>query len=79
MAVRLRPLPGGGAAVVVTDEGPGFADPQVVRRGESRAGSTGLGLDIARRTASASGGELSIGTAPGGGGEVTMRLGPPAG
>ena len=79
MAVRLHPLPGGGAAVVVTDDGPGFADPQVVRRGESRAGSTGLGLDIARRTASASGGELSIGTAPGGGGEVTMRLGPPAG
>jgi signal transduction histidine kinase len=79
LAVRLRPLPGGGAVVVVSDDGPGFADPQVVRRGESRAGSTGLGLDIARRTAAASGGELTIGSAPGGGGEVTVRLGPPAG
>ena len=79
LTVRLRPLPAGGAVVVVSDEGPGFADPQVVRRGESRAGSTGLGLDIARRTAAASGGELTIATAPGGGGEVTMRLGPPAG
>jgi signal transduction histidine kinase len=79
LAVRLRPLPGGGAVVVVSDEGPGFADLHVVRRGESRAGSTGLGLDIARRTAAASGGELTIGSAPGGGGEVTVRLGPPAG
>ena len=79
LAVRLRPHPDGGAVVVVSDQGPGFADPHVVQRGESRAGSTGLGLDIARRTASASGGELTIGGTPGGGGEVTMRLGPPTG
>jgi signal transduction histidine kinase len=79
LAVRLRPHPDGGAVVVVSDQGPGFTDPHVVRRGESRAGSTGLGLDIARRTANASGGELTIGGTPGGGGEVTMRLGPPTG
>lgn len=66
-----------GVLVVVSDEGPGFADDGVVVRGESRAGSTGLGLDIARRTAAASGGDLRIGTAPGGGGRVSMRLGPP--
>jgi signal transduction histidine kinase len=78
LAVHLRAQPGGGAVVVMSDEGPGFADPQVVRRGQSRAGSTGLGLDIARRTATASGGELTIGTAEGGGAEVTMRLGPPS-
>jgi signal transduction histidine kinase len=79
LVVRLRPVPGGGAVLVVSDEGPGFADPDVVRRGESRAGSTGLGLDIARRTAGASGGELTVGATADGGGEVTMRLGPPAG
>jgi signal transduction histidine kinase len=67
-----------GVLVVVSDEGPGFADDDVVRRGESRAGSTGLGLDIARRTAAASGGDLRIGSAPGGGARVSMRLGPPA-
>lgn len=66
-----------GVLVVVSDEGPGFADEGVVDRGQSRAGSTGLGLDIARRTATASGGDLRIGVAPGGGGRVSMRLGPP--
>lgn len=66
-----------GVLVVVTDEGPGFSDERVVDRGVSRAGSTGLGLDIARRTAAASGGDLRIGAGPGGGGRVSMRLGPP--
>lgn len=77
--VALTVDPIGGALLVVTDEGPGFADGDVVGRGESRAGSTGLGLDIARRTAAASGGDLRIGRAPGGGARVAMRLGPPAG
>ena len=76
LTVALRPE-GDGALIVVSDEGPGFADDEVVRRGESRAGSTGLGLDIARRTAAASGGDLRIGRAPGGGARVSMRLGPP--
>jgi signal transduction histidine kinase len=49
----------------------------VLRRGDSRAGSTGLGLDIARRTAAASGGDLWLGSAPGGGAQVVLRLGPP--
>lgn len=66
-----------GVLVVVSDEGAGFSDEDVVGRGESRAGSTGLGLDIARRTAAASGGDLRIGATPGGGGRVSMRLGPP--
>jgi signal transduction histidine kinase len=78
LTVALRP-DGDGALIVVSDEGPGFADNEVVRRGESRAGSTGLGLDIARRTAAASGGDLRIGRAPGGGARVSMRLGPPVG
>jgi signal transduction histidine kinase len=47
-------------------------------RGESRGGSTGLGLDIARHTATASGGDVRLGQSPSGGARVAMRLGPPA-
>ena len=54
--VSLAPEAGGGAVLAVSDEGPGFLDATVVTRGRSGAGSTGLGLDIARRTAEASGG-----------------------
>ncbi|MEQ6901666.1 HAMP domain-containing sensor histidine kinase [Nocardioides sp. YIM 152588] len=51
--------------VAVRDAGPGF-DPRSVRRGLSDRGSSGLGLDIARRCARASGGELVVGREPGG-------------
>jgi signal transduction histidine kinase len=69
-----------GTAVLVSvrDDGPGFADPSLLERGRSGAGSTGLGLDIARRTALASGGALQVESPAGGGAVVTMRLGPPA-
>jgi len=49
----------GGAIVAVSDGGAGF-DPAIVTRGSSGSGSTGLGLDIARRTAERSGGSLLI-------------------
>jgi signal transduction histidine kinase len=79
-AVRLEPRDGGGAALTVADEGPGMptgpfpttgrsvgrtdaADP--TGRGVSGGGSTGLGLDIARRAAEQSGGGLRIGAGPG--------------
>jgi signal transduction histidine kinase len=78
LTVRLSAAPDGGAVLVVADEGPGFPDPSVLHRGRSGAGSTGLGLDIARRTAEATGGSLELGRAAGGGGQVTLRLGPPA-
>jgi signal transduction histidine kinase len=69
-----------GTAVLVSvrDDGPGFPDPSLLERGRSGAGSTGLGLDIARRTALASGGALQVESPAGGGAVVTMRLGPPA-
>jgi signal transduction histidine kinase len=76
--VSVRPGSGGGAVIVVRDQGPGFADAGVLERGESRSGSTGLGLDIVRRTALASAGEAQVQRAPGGGGQVVVRLGPPA-
>jgi signal transduction histidine kinase len=61
LAVSLAPGPAGSWLLEIDDEGPGFADSAVLDRGDSRAGSTGLGLDIARRTAVASGGDLTIG------------------
>lgn len=74
--IGLRPGAAGGAVLSVHDGGPGFAQPDPVRRGASGGGSTGLGLDIARQTAEASGGTLTIG--PGPGGHVMVELGPPA-
>lgn len=55
-----------GPRLVVVDEGPGFPHPAVVERGTSTRQSTGLGLDIARRTAEAAGGALTLPNDPGG-------------
>jgi signal transduction histidine kinase len=71
-AVRLRPHPAG-AVLVVSDEGPGF-DGAMLRRGDSGGGSTGLGLDIVRRTAEASGGSLSVSAGAEGGAVVEVVL-----
>jgi signal transduction histidine kinase len=79
LAIRLSPRAGGGAWLVVTDDGPGFGDADPTPRGLSRGGSTGLGLDIARRIAEASGGTLAVGRSAAGGGAVTLGLGFPAG
>ena len=63
----------GNVILVVDDDGPGFAA-EMAQRGLSAGGSTGLGLDIAARTASSGGGGLIIGTGSGGGGRVTITL-----
>ena len=68
---------GADVVVAVEDSGPGIADPQeVVERGHSGAGSSGLGLDIARGSAEAAGGRLEIGPGSGGGARVALRLPP---
>ncbi|MFD9880155.1 sensor histidine kinase [Streptomyces alboflavus] len=56
----------GHARVTVTDEGPGFpdGDGEAAARGASGGGSTGLGLDIARRTAEDAGGGFVIASGP---------------
>lgn len=66
----------GRAVLTIGDAGPGFrpgADP--TKRGVSGAGSTGLGLDIARRLAERTGGSLRIGRSPLGGAQVELKLG----
>jgi signal transduction histidine kinase len=67
---------GGGADVEVADEGPGMPD-AAIERGRSGGGSTGLGLDIARRTAEASGGRMRVRSSASGT-AVALELGPPA-
>jgi signal transduction histidine kinase len=77
--VRLTPRAGGGARLLVADAGPGLPPcSDVLRRGASGGGSTGLGLDIARRTAEQAGGGLMLGRSATGGLAVTVDLGPAA-
>lgn len=71
----------GGARLLVDDAGPGLPGAQVAQRGASRGGSTGLGLDIVRRAAEASGGGLVLGRSVPGGARIQVDLGaapPPA-
>jgi signal transduction histidine kinase len=79
MFIGLAGRPGGGATLVVADNGPGLPDPRSLRRGHSGSGSTGLGLDIVRRVAEKSGGSVALGRAPGAGAAITVTLGPPLG
>lgn len=61
--------------VTVADAGPGLPDSGLAGRGRSGAGSTGIGLDVARRTAEQAGGTLELGTGlEGRGMSVTFRL-----
>jgi signal transduction histidine kinase len=67
----------GAVIVLVSDAGGGFADPAAaVRRGhgDGGQGSTGLGLDIVRRVAESTGGDVAIGRSVLGGAEVRLRL-----
>lgn len=57
----------------VEDGGNGLA-PAAVERGESAGGSTGLGLDIVRRTAESADGSLDIGESELGGAAVVIHL-----
>jgi signal transduction histidine kinase len=78
-AVTVHPGLDGLVRVAVADDGPGLATPGsgVIERGVSGSGSTGLGLDIVRRAAAASGGRVSISTGPMGGTRVEVVLGRP--
>jgi signal transduction histidine kinase len=62
-------------ALAVQDGGPGLPGADVVARGHSNAGSSGLGLDIVRRAAIASGGRLELGRSRLGGAKVQVVMG----
>ncbi|MFQ6144995.1 sensor histidine kinase [Streptomyces seoulensis] len=63
--------------VLVSDAGPGIPDPDAAMlrgRGSGSDGSTGLGLDIVRRLAESTGGDVRIGSSVLGGTEVRVWL-----
>ncbi|MEU5630121.1 ATP-binding protein [Streptomyces rishiriensis] len=63
--------------VLVSDAGPGIPDPEAAMargRGSGAAGSTGLGLDIVRRLAESTGGDVRIGSSVLGGAEVRVWI-----
>ena len=77
--VEVRALSDGGISLAVEDSGPGLS-PDFVERGVSGAGGTGLGLDIARRTAEGVGGVFRISRSAAGGARIAMEFpttGPP--
>jgi len=68
----------GYVAIRVDDAGPGIPDPdRALRRGTSDQGSTGLGLDIAKRVSLQANGSVSIDRARLGGASVVMLLADP--
>ena len=63
--------------VLVSDAGPGISDPEAAMargRGSGSEGSTGLGLDIVRRLAESTGGDVRIGSSVLGGTEVRVWI-----
>lgn len=63
--------------VLVSDAGPGIKDPAAaLRRGQGAGGdgSTGLGLDIVRRLAESTGGDVRLGSSVLGGAEIRVWI-----
>ena len=77
-SVQVKAGSGRDWVLVVQDAGPGLPGGALPARGASGGSGTGLGLDIVRRTAEASGGHLSIGRSPENGARIEVWLGPPA-
>ncbi|HJQ41689.1 MAG TPA: HAMP domain-containing sensor histidine kinase [Jatrophihabitantaceae bacterium] len=75
-SVTLVPVDGGGARLDIADEGAGIP-PDAVARGRSDRGSSGLGLSIARRSAEASGGSITVTSSTTGGALITLIFGAP--
>ncbi len=65
---------GPGAWLEVSDEGPGSRPARSSSAGCPISGSTGLGLDIARRLAERAGGSIEVGSTASGGARVRLNL-----
>jgi signal transduction histidine kinase len=74
-SITARHGPDHTAVLVIEDDGPGLPDESVLERGASAGGSTGLGLDIALRTAQRTGGELTARNRPQGGARIEVVFG----
>ena len=61
--------------LTVTDDGQGFDDLSMMKRGRSGAGGTGLGLDIVGRTAQRTGGRMDVTASPSGGARIDVLFG----
>jgi signal transduction histidine kinase len=70
--VGLERLGDGHLIVEVADAGAGFGDGDVLARGFSGTGSSGLGLDIVRRSVEAHGGRIDLGRSIEGGASVRV-------
>ncbi|MGB8946951.1 MAG: HAMP domain-containing sensor histidine kinase, partial [Streptomyces sp.] len=72
--VTVRTTTAGEAELSVADEGPGLPPTYAAERGTSGGGSTGLGLDIARRTAQDAGGTFDMASDAAHGTRVTLTF-----
>ena len=77
MRVNVTPDPAGGGTLTVTDDGPGFPADVDLSRGVGSGTSTGLGLDIARRTAESAGGTMTLRNGNPAGADITLTFGAP--
>jgi signal transduction histidine kinase len=75
LLVWVVPRADGAVVLTVEDGGAGLPPMDIIARGSSGAGSSGLGMDIVRRAAIASGGEMEVGRSRLGGALIRVVLG----
>ncbi|MDQ1289798.1 MAG: histidine kinase [Actinomycetota bacterium] len=76
LEVWVAPRADGAVVLTVEDGGEGLPQADIIARGVSGGGSTGLGMDIVRRAANASGGRMEVGRSRLGGALIRVVLGP---
>jgi signal transduction histidine kinase len=72
--LRVQAMPDSTVHITVEDEGQGLESEGLAERGRSGGGSTGIGLDVARRTALMGGGSVVVGCGAAGGARIVMTF-----